>query len=307
MKVAIIAPPYPLAEAPAPPLGVTYVAAAFSAAGAEVRIFDYIVRRYTEKRLREELDAFRPDVVGTTSVTLNFPPAALILEDVKRADPAIITVMGGPHVSFTAANTLLAYPGIDMIVMGEGEETIRELIESGFKKDLLPRIKGIAFRKNDAIEVNETREFITDLDSLPMPARHLLPLSRYQALGYPISIITGRGCPYECIFCQGRRMVGKRIRQRSAVRVVDEIGEILSYGINRINVADDLFVTNKKRCGRSAMRSINGGCTLPGALLPGSIRWTGRPWRSCGTPAATASVSEWNQVIRRCSPGSGRA
>ena len=247
MKVAIIAPPYPLAEAPAPPLGVTYVAAAFAAAGAEVRIFDYIVRRYTEKKLHEELASFSPDIVGATSVTLNFPPAAAILEDVKRYDPTIITVMGGPHVSFTAANTLAGYPGIDLIVMGEGEETIRELVESGFKKNLLPRIKGIAFRKNGAIEVNEAREFIPDLESLPLPARHLLPLSRYQALGYPISIITGRGCPYECIFCQGRRMVGKRIRQRSAVRVVDEIAEILSYGINRINVADDLFVTNKKK------------------------------------------------------------
>ncbi|MFA5179844.1 MAG: radical SAM protein [Syntrophales bacterium] len=256
MKVAIIAPPYPLAEAPAPPLGVTYVAAAFAAAGAEVRIFDYIVRRYTEKKLREELDAFRPDIVGATSVTLNFPPAAAILEEVKNSDPSIITVMGGPHVSFTAANTLTTYPGIDLIVMGEGEETIRELVESGFKNNLLPGIKGIAFRKNGAIEVNEPREFIPDLDSLPQPARHLLPLSRYQALGYPISIITGRGCPYECIFCQGRRMVGKRIRQRSAVRVVDEIAEILSYGISRINVADDLFVTNRKKV-REVCQEIN--------------------------------------------------
>lgn len=256
MKVAIIAPPYPLAEAPAPPLGVTYVAAAFAAAGAEVRIFDYIVRRYTAKKLREELDAFRPDIVGATSVTLNFPPAASILEEVKRSDPSITTVMGGPHVSFTAASTLANYPGIDLIVMGEGEETIRELVEWGFKNNHLPRIKGIAFRKNGAIEVNEPREFMPDLDSLPLPARHLLPLSRYQALGYPISIITGRGCPYECIFCQGRRMVGKRIRQRSAIRVVDEIAEILSYGINRINVADDLFVTNKKKV-REVCEEIN--------------------------------------------------
>jgi len=256
MKVAIIAPPYPLAGAPAPPLGVTYVAAAFAASGAEVRIFDYIVRRYTEKKLREELETFRPDIVGATSVTLNFPPAAAILEDVKRADPSIITMMGGPHVSFTAANTLAGYPGIDLIVMGEGEETIRELVESGIRKELLPGIKGIAYRKKGAIEVNDPREFIPDLDSLPQPARHLLPLSRYQALGYPISLITGRGCPYECIFCQGRRMVGKRIRQRSAIRVVDEIAEILSYGINRINVADDLFVTNKKKV-REVCQEIN--------------------------------------------------
>ena len=71
MKVAIIAPPYPLEEAPAPPLGVTYVAAAFDAAGAEVKIIDYIVNRYTPEKLRAELDAFQPDAVGATSVTLN--------------------------------------------------------------------------------------------------------------------------------------------------------------------------------------------------------------------------------------------
>ena len=79
MRVAIVAPPYPLEEAPAPPLGVTYVAAAFESAGAEVRIFDYIVSRYTPEKLRAQIDAFRPDVLGATSVTLNFPGAAEIV------------------------------------------------------------------------------------------------------------------------------------------------------------------------------------------------------------------------------------
>ncbi len=247
MKVAIIAPPYPLAEAPAPPLGISYVAAAFLAAGAEVKIFDYIVRGYSAAKLRTELEEFTPDVVGVTSVTMNFPGAAAILTEAKRALPEAITVMGGPHVSFTAAHTLNKHPGIDLIVMGEGEKTIVELVDAGFKSPLFPRIKGIAFRKNGQAEVNEPRPFIPDLDELPLPARHLLPLSRYRALGYPISIITGRGCPYECIFCQGRRMVGKKIRQRSASLVVDEIAAIMSYGIDRINIADDLFVTDKKR------------------------------------------------------------
>jgi len=260
MKVAVIAPPYPLAEAPAPPLGVSYVAAAFLAAGAEVRIFDYIVRRYTAAKLHAELEAFRPDVVGATSVTMNFPQAAAILAEVKRVRPEALTVMGGPHVSFTAADTLQRHPGIDLIVMGEGEATISALVEADFREDLLPGIKGIAFRKSGQIAVNELRDFIPDLDALPMPARHLLPLSRYRALGYPISIITGRGCPYECIFCQGRRMVGKKIRQRSASRVVDEIAAIMSYGIERINIADDLFVTDKKKvrevCGEIQRRGL---------------------------------------------------
>ncbi|MDI9569855.1 MAG: radical SAM protein [Pseudomonadota bacterium] len=247
MKVAVVAPPYPLAEAPAPPLGVAYVAAAFLAAGAETRIFDYIVRRYTREKLWEELDEFQPDVVGATSVTLNYPLAAAILAEAKRRRPEVVTVMGGPHVSFTAAATLQEYPEIDLIVMGEGEETIRDLMDARFDKAALPRIRGIAYRRDGSVRVNEPRDFIPDLDSLPLPARHLLPLSRYRALGYPISIITGRGCPYECIFCQGRRMVGKRLRRRSVPLVVDEIAAILSYGIDRINIADDLFVSEKRR------------------------------------------------------------
>ncbi len=80
MKVAVIAPPYPLEEAPAPPLGVTYVAAAFEAAGAEVRVLDYIVSRYSPEKLRRELEAFQPDLVGSTSVTMNFPAAAEIVQ-----------------------------------------------------------------------------------------------------------------------------------------------------------------------------------------------------------------------------------
>ena len=109
--------------------------------------------------------------------------------------------------------------------------------------------------------MTEDREFIEDLDSLPLPARRLLPLSRYQALGYPISIITSRGCPYSCIFCQGRRMVGKKIRKRSAALIVDEIEHILSYGINRINVADDLFASDKAKvkevCGEIQKRGLS--------------------------------------------------
>ena len=260
MRVAIVAPPYPLEEAPAPPLGVTYVAAAFENAGAEVRIFDYIVSGYTPEKLRAQLDEFRPDVVGSTSVTLNFPGAAEIVSTAKRHRPSLITMMGGPHVSFTAERSLIAYPGIDLIVRGEGEGTIAELMAGEMNPSAWERIRGLAFRRDGGIVMTEPQPFIEDLDTLPLPARHLLPMSRYQALGYSISIITSRGCPYSCIFCQGRRMVGNRVRLRSASRVVDEIEQILSYGIDRINVADDLFVSHSGRvkevCGEILRRGL---------------------------------------------------
>ncbi|OPY92500.1 MAG: coproporphyrinogen III oxidase [Syntrophaceae bacterium PtaU1.Bin231] len=260
MRVAVIAPPYPLEEAPAPPLGVAYVAAAFERAGADVQIFDFIVNRYTPERLQQRLEGFRPDVVGATSVTLNFPPSAGILETVKRSNPRILTVMGGPHVSFDAVNTLKSYPGIDLVVRGEGEKTIAELTSAGFDPAAFPGIRGLAYREGGDIRLTDPREFIADLDTLPLPARHLLPLSRYQALGFPISMITSRGCPYQCIFCQGRRMVGKKIRQRRAAAVVDEIESILSYGFDRINIADDLFVSDRQKvrdvCGEIERREL---------------------------------------------------
>ncbi|MBW2648918.1 MAG: cobalamin B12-binding domain-containing protein [Deltaproteobacteria bacterium] len=138
MKVAIIAPPYPLEEAPAPPLGVSYVAAAFEATGCRVKVIDYIVSCYTPEKLKKEIDAFGPDVVGATSVTMNFTAAADIIKTVKRHRPSILTMMGGPHVSFDARGTLESYPEIDMLVMGEGEKTIIELVPHLMDSDSWP-------------------------------------------------------------------------------------------------------------------------------------------------------------------------
>jgi radical SAM superfamily enzyme YgiQ (UPF0313 family) len=247
IKIAIIAPPYPLEEAPSPPLGVTYIAAACEQAGSEVRIFDYIVRRYTKEKLAAELDDFAPDVVGATSVTMNYKGAAAIIQDVKRHNPAIITMMGGPHVSYDWANTLKNYPEIDLIVVGEGEETLRELLPVIQDRAAWDTVKGITFSRDGQAHFTGVRAFIEDLDTLPVPARHLIPLSRYLALGFPVSIITSRGCPNRCIFCLGRRMVGHKVRYRSPRLIVDEIEDIISYGVTRINVADDLFTSNRLR------------------------------------------------------------
>jgi anaerobic magnesium-protoporphyrin IX monomethyl ester cyclase len=247
MKIALIAPPYPLEEAPSPPLGLCYVAAACEAAGADVIILDYIVSKYTPEKLKASLDAFAPDVVGATSVTMNFLGAVRIIQDAKRHNPDIITMMGGPHVSFDAPGTFSRYPELDLIVIGEGEQTLAELVPVLSSRHEWEQIRGIAFRKAGEIVITPDRELIHDLDSVPLPARHLLPMSRYLALGFPVSIITSRGCPNKCIFCLGRRMVGFKGRYRTPKLVVDEIEHILAYGFTRINIADDLFTANKQR------------------------------------------------------------
>ncbi len=114
-------------------------------------------------------------------------------------------MMGGPHVSFDIENTLNLYPHIDLIVVGEGEITLKELMEDIKNRKSWENIRGIAYReRNSQIKINSKRELMEDLADLPLPARHLLPLSKYLALGFPVSITTSRGCPNRCIFCQGR-------------------------------------------------------------------------------------------------------
>ncbi|PIP42059.1 MAG: B12-binding domain-containing radical SAM protein [Desulfobacterales bacterium CG23_combo_of_CG06-09_8_20_14_all_51_8] len=257
MKVALITPPYPLEEVPSPPLGICYVAAACEAAGAEVRIFDYIVSQYTPDKLHRQMDEFQPDVVGATSVTMNFPVGAEILKAAKQHNPSVITVMGGPHVSFDAKNTLTRFPEIDAIIVGEGENTLMQWMPAAGSRSAWHGIKGLAFMDGGQFISTGPGEFIEDLDALPLPSRHLLPLSKYKALGFPISIITSRGCPNKCIFCLGRKMVGFKVRYRDTTRVVDEIESLVSKGFERINIADDLFVSNKKRVRRLCEEILN--------------------------------------------------
>lgn len=247
MRVAIIAAPYPLEEFPSPPLGISYVAAAFEAAGCEVRIFDYIISGYSKEKLAAELARYKPDAVGAGSVTMNFYDAQRILADVKAYNPEILTMMGGPHVSFTVEETLRSCPEIDVIFIGEADDTIIEFAPLIKEQGKWKTVRGIAYRLNGEIINNGRRDFILEVDRIPLPARHLLPISRYQALGYSVSMITGRGCPYSCIFCLGRKMVGSKIRRRQTELVIDEIEQILGLGFERINIADDIFASDSKR------------------------------------------------------------
>ncbi|SCY11535.1 B12-binding domain-containing radical SAM protein [Desulfoluna spongiiphila] len=246
-RVVLIAAPYPLDECPSPPLGLCYAAAAFETAGAEVHLLDYIVREYSPEKLREELTAISPDIIGTSCVTMNFTGAAAILTEARAICPDAVILMGGPHASFDIDDTLAHYPAIDGIVVGEAEETLKELTDLFHQRETWKNIAGLAFRRGSTVVHTPKRDFIQDLDTLPLPARHLLPLARYKALGFPVSIITGRGCPNRCIFCLGRKMVGFHVRQRSPQRVADEIESLLAMGFATINIADDLFTASRKR------------------------------------------------------------
>jgi radical SAM superfamily enzyme YgiQ (UPF0313 family) len=248
MRFLLINPYYPISEGPSPPLGIAFLGAALEKAGVEVQVADFVVNPYSFSFLEEILKRFQPQFVGITSVTMTFNTAAEIVKDIKKIDPNIVTVMGGPHVSFCAEETMNLFPEIDIIVKGEGDESVVELtraMENGRKWN---QVEGILYRNSGGIHNTGPRKKLADVNSLPVPARHLLPLGRYRALNMPISMTTSRGCPFKCIFCVGRKMVGAKVRYRNAKSVVDELEYLFTLGFPQINIADDLFTANKKHC-----------------------------------------------------------
>ena len=248
MKCLLINPFYPISETPSPPLGLAYLAAALERAGVEVDLLDCVVFPYSNEILEAKLKSFLPDFVGITAVTMTFDHAAMIVRDIKAIDETILTVMGGPHVSMCAEDTLRALPELDMIVLGEGDDTIVRLAETVAGDRDWRRVPGLAFRDGDRISATESKPYAVDVTTLPMPARHLIPLGRYRALNMPVSMTTSRGCPFKCIFCVGRKMVGARVRYRNPMAVVDELAYLNSLNFNQINIADDLFTASRAHC-----------------------------------------------------------
>ena len=262
MRVLLINPYYPISETPSPPLGLAYLASALIEAGVQVKILDLVVFPYSRSMLQSLIEDFKPQVAGITAVTMTFDNAVEVMTDIKRIDPDILTVMGGPHVSFCARETLQTNAALDAIVLGEGERTIVELVRVADQKHVWSAVKGIVYRKDTKISFTERRELIEELDNLPVPDRSLLPLGRYRALGMPISLTTSRGCPYKCIFCVGRKMVGARVRYRSAIKIVDELEYLNSLHFHQINIADDLFTANKNHCNAVCDEIIKRGLQL---------------------------------------------
>jgi len=263
MKVLLINPPFPFEEMPTAPLGLTSLAAYLLQKGVEVVIEDCVIHPHNRERVRENLARFEPDVVGATSVTMNVKAALGVLRDYRRERPGLVTVMGGPHVTFDAEGILSGNPFVDVVVRGEGERTLAELLDFIEAGSPLEPVTGISFRSGESVIHNPDRPFIRDLDDLPLPARHLVPVSRYRALGFPITMTTSRGCPYQCIFCVGRRMVGSRIRYFSVERVLDEFETLVRMDFSQICIVDDLFTANRKRCLRICEGILERGIVYP--------------------------------------------
>src|SRR4030042_3165335 len=206
-----------------PPLGLLYVAGYAEKEGHQVVVRDLAVRRK-----KEEIDFKKYDVVGISTDTTRYRQALQLAKKAKSSGCTV--VMGGPHPGYVDEEILLT-KRVDFIVRGEGEVTFSELVAALDKKNgQFHSIQGISFFSNGELVRTPPGSFIEDLDSLPLPARHLVHMDDYRRTklgGRDITpLVTSRGCPYQCAFCASSRFFGTKGRTRSVASVLNELEEI---------------------------------------------------------------------------------
>jgi len=251
-----------------PPLGLAYIAAYLEKFDYKVRVLDAFALNLTEDEVKYEIKKANPDIVGITGVTSNFHQIINISSMVKDIDNEIKVVIGGPHATIEPESCFINN-SVDYAVIGEGEVTFKELVDSIIiKKRNIKTIKGIAFKLEKKIIKTPYRPFIKNLDSLPLPAYHLLPMKSYRPYAtFDIgkrfsSMITSRGCPFSCAFCSSSAMFGHTYRANSPERVLTEI-ELLheKYKIDHIYFQDDEFTILHSRteniCDMMMERKLN--------------------------------------------------
>lgn len=222
-------------------VGLAYLAAMLRRDPAvAVAVVDARLERLRHDEVLDRARRFGPDVVGLTAFTNEVRSAARVARGVKRLLPGAVTVLGGPHVSALPEATLEEFPEFDVGVVGEGEHTLDALAHALDRREALDGIPGLVFRRGGHPLRTAERANEPDLDRFPRPAWELMPPSRRALL------VTQRGCPYACNFCQNP--AGRRVRQHSAARVVADVEWLLTHqGTEEIMVCDEIFTVDAPR------------------------------------------------------------
>jgi len=273
MKILLINPPYDIENYYGklsdlafifPPVSLTYLAAYVRQFDNQVVIYDFQVE---EKNFEDFIKDFKPDLIGITCQTALFYNTLDLAKKIKKLFPKAPIVVGGAHPTYRP-DDFFENSVIDVIVKGEGEKTLLELISyyKNLKGLILENIQGISFKKNNKVIHNSCRELIKDLNILPLPAIDLLPLEKYRVspdnyLGGQVGLIsTSRGCPFGCIFCACKNAFNRTYRARSLDKVFEEIKYYLdNYNISELFIMDDVFGLDKKRALRFCQEMINKG------------------------------------------------
>ncbi|MEW6053893.1 MAG: radical SAM protein [Nitrospirota bacterium] len=244
------------------PLGLGYIASYLERGGCDVELVDAYAKNYSHETLGKIISDRKPRIIGITCLSDQRASWFRLVGLIRDIDSSVKIVLGGPHPTLMLRQVLGTLRP-DAVVIGEGEETMLELVRAWGENRDIRSVKGIAYMKGDEIIVTEPRERIPDLDSLPFPAYHMVDLDDYRGWDFMsgiyhmfglekppkyATISTSRGCVGNCGYCSAPLIWKRRWTKRSAVNVVDEM-EMLSrtYGVEFIILTDDIFSVNQER------------------------------------------------------------
>ncbi len=244
--------------------------------GAEVRLLDAVVEGHDRVErldqynvrfglsfdaIQRRIAEFGPDLLGLSTIfSSQFPFVREIVRRAKAEDPGLFTVSGGTYPSFLPEHALNT-SALDAVVIGEGELPLEAIIRRLDAGGSLAGMPAVASRQNGGLSISTERQMIADLDTLPTPARDLLPIEKYFRLNLPfgslsrhrrnLPIITSRGCPYHCRFCSSTQHWGNRYRMRGVDHVLDELQMLKEkFGTREIKFQDDNLTLDKDRAKR---------------------------------------------------------
>jgi len=233
---------------PVPNLQLLQVASALEELGVEVKYCDLAAMGWSPARLAQELRAFSPDIIGLSVYTSHFHNAADWSAYFKDCCPEAKIMLGGSHLNAFPSETLQYITAADFACVGEAETMLPEFVKRWRSHASFENVKGLVWRAEGRIIFNGPSDLVKDLDSVPLPARHLIPNEKYfyflsTRRNYTIAL-TSRGCPFNCIFCEAQH----QWRGRSAMHVAQEFEQCYSrYGIHEMDLYDSNFTLNSRR------------------------------------------------------------
>lgn len=271
MKILLINPPIHGSKNPSFPLGLAYIARVLRDKCYDISVLDINAHRWSQDEVKKKISSTNFDVVGITALITEYKYVKWLTKTIKEENPLSKVILGGGLAS-AVPEIVLKRTNTDIAVIGEGEVTTREVINSLEDNKNLNNVRGIMFKGSDKLHKTGPRVPIENLDEIPFPDRELFPMELYTknvTLGRKLvdtqirctSMITSRGCPYNCIYCY-KGIWGQKFRARSPENIIEEIEELIKrYKINYIFFVDDIFVLDKKRvysfCDELVDRNVN--------------------------------------------------